>query len=82
MTYTIVFLIIESTILYGMERLNKSKVDYSNIRVLWCKVFIYFIPKIFRTKFQNYSLLEIFLGYSENPFAYKILDITLLYYLQ
>ena len=55
------------------ERLNKSKVDYSNIRVFGCKVY-YFIPKSFRTKFQNNSSPGIFLGYSDNPRAYKILD--------
>jgi len=55
------------------ERLNKSKVDYSNIRVFGCKVF-YYIPKSFRTKFQNNASPGIFLGYLENPTAYKILD--------
>jgi len=57
------------------EILTKKKVNYSNIRVFGCKVF-YFIPKIFRTKFQNNASPGIFLGYAENPTAYKILDIT------
>ena len=57
------------------ERLNKSKVDYSNIRVFECKVF-YFIPKLFRTKFQNNASPGIFIDYSKNPTVYKILDTT------
>eukprot|EP00833_Pecoramyces_ruminatium_P003860 jgi/Orpsp1_1/1177892/evm.model.c7180000063232.1 len=57
------------------ERLNRTKVDYSNIRVFGCKVY-YFIPKSFRTKFQNNASPGIFLGYTENPTGYKILDIT------
>ena len=64
---------INNIILY--ERFNKSKVNYSNIRVFGCKVF-YYIPKSLRTKFQNNVSPGIFLGYSENPTAYKILDTT------
>jgi len=52
------------------ERLNKYKVDYSNIREFGCKVY-YYIPKSYRTIML---LLSIFLGYSDNPTAYKILD--------
>jgi len=57
------------------ERLNKSKVDYSNIKVFGCKVY-YYIQKSFRTKFQNNASPGIFRGYSDNPRAYKILDIS------
>ena len=38
--------------------------------------FFYFIPKSLRSKFQNYASPGIFLGYSNNPTAYKILDIS------
>jgi len=54
--------------------LNKSEVDYSNIKVFDCKVF-FFIPKQFRTKFENNSSPGIFLDYSDNPSAFKIFDI-------
>jgi len=47
MIYAIVFLIVESTISYSMERLNKSKVDYLNIRVFGCKIFLLY-AKIFK----------------------------------
>ena len=57
------------------ETLTKRKVYYNNIRVFGCKVF-YFIPKTFRSKFQNNASPGIFLRYSENPTAYKILNIT------
>jgi len=42
---------------------------------LGCKVF-FFIPKNFRSKFDNNASPGIFLGYSSNPTGYKILDIT------
>jgi len=57
------------------EIINKTKVNYSNIKVFGCKVY-FFIPKVFRSKFDNNTKPGIFLGYSENPSAYKILDIT------
>jgi len=38
--------------------------------------FFYYVPKLFGTKFQNNSSPGIFLGYADNPTAYKILDIT------
>jgi len=44
------------------ETLTKRKVYYNNIRVFGCKVF-YFIPKTFRSKFQNNASPGIFLGY-------------------
>jgi len=56
------------------EVIYKSKVNYEKLRVFGCKVFFY-IPKMFRKKFDN-ILLGIFLKYSENPYANKILDIT------
>jgi len=41
------------------------------------KFFFFFsIPKVFRSKFDNNTKPGIFLGYSENLSAYKILDIT------
>jgi len=52
------------------EILNKTKVNYSNIRVFDCKVF-FFIPKAFRSKFDNNAAPGIFIGYSENPSGYK-----------
>jgi len=57
------------------EIIHKQKVNYSNIRVFGCKVF-FFIPKTFRSKFNNNAAPGIFLGYSENPTGYKILDTT------
>jgi len=41
------------------EILTNNKVNYSNIRVFGCKVF-YYIPKSFRSKFQNNSSPGIF----------------------
>jgi len=58
---------------YGV--INKTKINYSNIKVFGCKVY-FFIPKIFKYKFDKNNKPGIFLGYSENPSAYKILDIT------
>ena len=55
------------------EIITKSKVDYSNIKVFCCRVF-FFVPKSFRSKFENNALPDIFLGYFVNPSAYKILD--------
>jgi len=57
------------------EILYNSKVSYSNLHVFGCKVF-FFVPKTLRNKFENNSLSGIFLGYSNNPSAYKILDIS------
>jgi len=57
------------------EILYKSKANYSNLHVFGCKVF-FFVPKTLRNKFENNSLPGIFLGYSDNPSAYKILDIS------
>jgi len=57
------------------ETLNKTKVDYSNIRVFGCKVFFY-LPKNFRSKLDNNASPGIFLGYSDNPTGYKILDVS------
>ena len=55
------------------EILIKSKVNYNNLHVFGCRVFFY-IPKPFRNKFDSNFLPGIFLGYSEYPPAYKILD--------
>ena len=52
------------------EILNKSKVNYSNIRVFGCKVF-FFIPRAFRSKFDNNADPGIYIRYSENPSGYK-----------
>ena len=57
------------------EIIFKSKVNYINLRVFGCKVFFY-VPKSFRNKFDNNILPGIFLEYSNNPYTYKILDIT------
>lgn len=42
------------------EIITKLKVDYSNIKVFGCKVF-FFVPKSFRSKFENNALHGIFL---------------------
>jgi len=56
------------------EIITNFKVDYSCFKVFGCRVFFY-IPKSFRSKSDNNASPGIFLGYSENPKAYKILDI-------
>jgi len=56
------------------EILYNKPVNYNNFRVFGCRVY-FFIPKEFRSKFDNNSHPGIFLGYSENTKAYKILDI-------
>ena len=56
------------------EILYNKPVDYSIFRVFGCRVF-FFIPKELRSKFDNNSHPGIFLGYSNNPSAYKILDL-------
>ena len=55
------------------EIICNSKFDYSKLKVFGCKVF-FFIPKKFSSKFDNNTLPGIFLGYSQNPPAYKIYD--------
>ena len=57
------------------EIITNSKVDYSRFKVFGCRVFFY-IPKSFRSKFDNNTSPGIFFGYSEDPKAYKILDIN------
>jgi len=57
------------------EAIYKSKVNYENLLEFGCKVFFY-ISKMFRKIFDDNTLPGFFLGYSENPYAYKILDIT------
>eukprot|EP00833_Pecoramyces_ruminatium_P011250 jgi/Orpsp1_1/1185282/evm.model.c7180000093072.1 len=57
------------------EVLLNANVNYDNIKVFGCKVFFY-VPKQNRKKFENNSLPGIFLGYTENPYTYKIYDIT------
>jgi len=57
------------------EPLANSKVDYSNIHVFRCKVF-YYVPKIFRIKYQNNSSPSIFFGCIDNSTTYKIIDLT------
>jgi len=56
------------------EIITNFKVDYSRFKVFGCRVFFY-IPKSFRSKSDNNASPGIFLGYSENPKTYKILDI-------
>ena len=56
------------------EIISNSRVDYSHFKVFGCRVFFH-IPKSFRNKFDNNAMPGIFLGYSYNPTAYKILDI-------
>ena len=41
------------------EIINKTKVNYSNIKVFGCKVY-FFIPKFFRSKFDNNTKQGIF----------------------
>ena len=55
------------------EILFKSEVNYNNLHVFGSRVFFY-IPKYFRNKYDNNSLSGIFLGYSEYPPGYNILD--------
>jgi len=57
------------------EIIYNSKFDYSKLKVFGCKVF-FFIPKKFRSKFDNNTLPGIFLCYNQNPPAYKIYDNT------
>ena len=55
------------------EIIYNSKFDYSKLKVFGCKEF-FFIPKKLCSKFDNNTFPEIFLGYSQNPSAYKIYD--------
>jgi len=50
-------------------------VNYSNLKVFGCKVF-YYIPKNLRSKLDNSAASGIFIGYADNPTAYKIYDTT------
>ena len=55
--------------------LFKTKMDYSRFKVFMYKVF-FFIPKSQRNKFENNSLLGIYLGYHQLTNSYKILNIA------
>jgi len=57
------------------EILFKTKVDYSHFKVFGCRVFS-FLPKPFRSKFDNNALPGIFLGYHPLTNSYKILNIS------
>ena len=57
------------------EKLYKRKVDLNNIRIFGCKV-VYFIPKQLKRKFENGASSGIFLGYCQEPYTYKIFDIS------
>jgi len=57
------------------EFLFKTKMDYSRFKVFMYKVF-FFIPKSQRNKFENNSLLGIYLGYHQLTNSYKILNIA------
>ena len=53
----------------------KKKVDYSKLKVFGCQVFFY-VPKQLRNKLTNSALPSIFIGYDNNPTAYKIYNTT------
>jgi len=55
--------------------LFKTKMDYSRFKVFMYKVF-FFIPKSQRNKFENNSLLGIYLGYHQLTNSSKILNIA------
>ena len=57
------------------ELLYDEKVDFEKFRVFGCQVFFY-VPKQLRNKLTNSALPEIFLGYDNNPSAFRIYDIT------
>jgi len=57
------------------EILYNSEVDYNRFKIFGCKVFFH-IPKQFRKKYENSTLPGIFIGYADNPTAYKIYDIN------
>jgi len=56
------------------EILFKTKVDFSHFKVFGCRVFFY-VPKSFRSKFDNNALPGIFIGYHPFSNSYKILNI-------
>ena len=57
------------------ELLFKEKVNYNNIRTFGCKV-VFLTPKQQKHKLDNSASLGIFIGYCQNPNAYKIFDVT------
>jgi len=57
------------------ELLYGEKVDYSKLKVFGCQVFFY-VPKQLRNKLTNSALPSIFIGYDNNPTAYKIYNTT------
>jgi len=57
------------------ELLYNEKVDFNRFRVFGCQVFFY-VPKSFRKKLSNSALPGIFIGYDQNPSAYRVYDIT------
>jgi len=56
------------------EILYNENVNYNNLRVFGCKV-VFILPKLQQHKFENNASPGIFLGYCQNPKAYKIFDI-------
>ena len=57
------------------EIVYNEPIRYNNFRVFGCKVF-FLLPKPYQKKFQIKGLPGIFIGYCNNPEAYKIFDIT------
>eukprot|EP00833_Pecoramyces_ruminatium_P008463 jgi/Orpsp1_1/1182495/evm.model.c7180000081509.1 len=57
------------------EVLHKKTVNYNNLRTFGCKV-VFLLPKNQQHKLENNALPGVFLGYCQNPNAYKIFDIT------
>jgi len=51
----------------------RKKIDFNKLKVFGCQVF-YYVPKQFRKKFDNSSSPGIFIGYDQNPTAYRIYD--------
>jgi len=51
-----------------------KKVDFEKFRIFGCqsKVFFFYIPKQLRNKLTNSALPGIFLGYDNNPSAFRI----------
>ena len=58
---------------YLMKFSLRKKIDFNKLKVFGCQVF-YYVPKQFRKKFDNSSSPGIFIGYDQNPTAYRIYD--------
>jgi len=57
------------------EKLTNNSINYNNIKVFGCRV-LFLIPKQKRHKLENTASPGIFIGYCNNPTAFKIFDIN------